>query len=122
MGNTQTVWSKESKPFCVAEFSANHQGSLDFVFKMVDAAAEAGADAIKLQTYKPESMTLDSDNPAFIISNPNSPWYGKRLFDLYAEAAMPWDWHKAIMDRAKQVGVTCFSLPFDSESPEFLRR
>jgi len=64
----------------------------------------------------------DSDNPAFIISNPNSPWYGKRLFDLYAEAAMPWDWHKPIMDRAKQVGVKCFSSPFDSESLEFLLR
>ncbi|MFW6021775.1 MAG: N-acetylneuraminate synthase family protein, partial [Guyparkeria sp.] len=90
----EDAWSSDqTPPLLVAELSANHNQSLDRALALVDAAADAGVDAIKLQTFQPEWITLDSDRPEFLIQNESSPWYGRRLFDLYAEAALPLEWH-----------------------------
>ena len=108
------------KPFVIAEMSGNHKGQLSRALKLVDAAAEAGADAIKLQTYTANTMTLNVDRPEFYITDPGSPWYGRHLYELYEEAHTPWSWHKPIMDRAKEKGLICFSTPFDSSAVDFL--
>jgi N-acetylneuraminate synthase len=100
--------------------SGNHDGSLDTALAIVDAAADAGADAVKLQTFTADSMTLDIDHPDFVINNKDSLWYGKRLHDLYEEAHTPWEWHKPIMDRARERGIECFSSPFSNEAVDFL--
>src|SRR5690606_38352703 len=88
--------------------------------EIVDAAASAGADAIKLQTYTADTMTLDVDAPGFVIEDPDSLWAGRRLHDLYAEAHTPWDWHPAIFERAAKRGLQCFSTPFDETAVDFL--
>jgi pseudaminic acid synthase len=107
-------------PFIVAEMSGNHNQSLDRAFEIVDAAAEAGAHALKIQTYTADTMTLDLEEGEFFISNPNSLWKGKSLYELYEEAYTPWEWHKPIFDRCKEHGMIGFSSPFDSTAVDFL--
>jgi pseudaminic acid synthase len=109
-----------NRPYLVAEMSGNHNQSLERALEIVDAAAESGADAIKLQTYTAATMTIDSRMPGFVIDDPASPWAGRQLFDLYEEAHTPWDWHPAIMQRAASRGLACFSTPFDESAVEFL--
>lgn len=108
------------KPFIIAEMSGNHNQSLDRALAIVGAAAKAGADAIKLQTYTAETMTLNVDRDEFKILDPKSLWHGRHLYDLYEEAHTPWAWHKPIMERAKQLGLICFSTPFDETAVDFL--
>jgi len=107
-------------PFVIAEMSGNHNQSLDRALAIVDAAAEAGAHAIKLQTYTADTMTLDVDRDEFKITDPNSLWHGRQLHDLYKEAHTPWDWHEAIFDRAAEHGILAFSSPFDETAIDFL--
>jgi len=109
-----------SPPFVVAELSGNHGGSLETALAIVDAAAQAGAGAIKLQTYTADTMTLNVDRPEFTIQDPNSLWFGRRLYDLYLEASTPWEWHAPLMARAAERGLICFSSPFDDSAVEFL--
>ena len=108
------------RPYLIAEMSGNHNQSLDRALAIVDAAAHAGADAIKLQTYTADTMTLDVRTQGFVIEDEKSLWSGRQLFDLYREAHTPWDWHKPIMDRARQHGMHCFSSPFDDSAVDFL--
>lgn len=108
------------RPYLIAEMSGNHNQSLDRALAIVDAAAEAGADAIKLQTYTAETMTLDVRAPGFVIDDPGSLWKGRQLYELYEEAHTPWDWHRPIMERAAQRGLHCFSTPFDDTAVDFL--
>lgn len=107
-------------PMVVAELSANHNQSLERALALVDAAADAGANAVKLQTFRPEWITLDADRPEFLIQNESSPWFGRRLFELYAEAALPLDWHEPLFRRARERGVLAFSAPFSLEAVDFL--
>lgn len=108
------------RPYLIAEMSGNHNQSLDRALALVDAAADAGADAIKLQTYTAETMTLNLRTPDFVIDDPKSLWNGRQLYDLYDEAHTPWDWHAPIMKRAAERGVHCFSSPFDATAVDFL--
>jgi pseudaminic acid synthase len=107
-------------PLLVAEMSANHNHSLDRALALVDAAAAAGAHAIKLQTLRPSGITLDCDADDFIIRDPKSLWNGRRLFELYQDAATPWEWHGPIFERAQERGIACFSAPFDESAVDFL--
>ncbi|HSW11249.1 MAG TPA: pseudaminic acid synthase [Solimonas sp.] len=107
-------------PFVIAEMSGNHNGSLDRALAIVDAAAEAGAHAIKLQTYTADTMTLNLRHGDFYISDPKSLWHGRTLHDLYQEAHTPWDWHAPIFERARQKGLISFSTPFDASAVDFL--
>ena len=91
---------RDHRPYVIAEMSGNHNQSLDRALAIVDAAADSGADAIKLQTYTADTMTLDSSAPGFVIDDPKSLWAGRQLYDLYHEAHTPWDWHAAIFERA----------------------
>ncbi len=109
-----------ARPYLIAEMSGNHNRSLERALAIVDAAAASGADAIKLQTYTADTMTLDIRAPGFVIDNPKSPWAGRQLHELYAEAATPWEWHAPIMARAKELGLHCFSTPFDDTAVDFL--
>lgn len=111
--------NENSPAFIIAELSANHKQDLTIALDTVLAAKEAGADAIKLQHYKPETITLDCDNKYFQIQQ-GTIWDGKTLFQLYQEAYMPWEWTKQIMDLAKSVGLECFSSPFDHSAVDFL--
>lgn len=108
------------RPYLIAEMSGNHNQSLDRALEIVDAAAQAGADAIKLQTYTADTMTLNLRRPGFVIDDPMSLWVGRQLHELYQEAHTPWEWHAPIMERAARHGVHCFSTPFDFSSVEFL--
>jgi len=108
------------RPYLIAEMSGNHNQSLDRALAIVDAAADAGADAIKLQTYTADTMTLNSRAPGFVIEDQASPWAGRQLYELYAEASTPWSFHKPIMERAAQRGIHCFSTPFDETAVDFL--
>ena len=107
-------------PFIIAEMSGNHNQSLDQAMAIVEAAAKAGVDALKLQTYTADTMTLDVKDGEFFISDKNSLWYGHSLHDLYKKAYTPWEWHKPIMERCKQLGLLCFSTPFDETAVDFL--
>lgn len=107
-------------PFMIAEMSGNHNGSLDRALEIVRQAAKAGADAIKLQTYTPATLTVDSRRPEFFIDDPESPWHGRRLWELYEEAHTPWDWHGPIFDLARSLGLACVSTVFDESSLRFL--
>jgi pseudaminic acid synthase len=111
---------REHRPYVIAEMSGNHNQSLDRALAIVDAAADAGADAIKLQTYTAETMTLDSTAPGFVIDDPKSLWAGRQLYQLYEEAHTPWDWHHAIFERAAVRGLHAFSTPFDETAVDFL--
>ena len=110
------------KPFIIAEISGNHGGSLKKMLKIVDAIAETGADAIKLQTFKPGSITLDSYSKEFLISDKNSKWNKLRLYDLYKKSQTPWNWHKTVFDKAKKLGLCAFSTPFDFSAVDFLEK
>jgi pseudaminic acid synthase len=105
------------KPFIIAEMSGNHNQSLERALAIVDAAADAGADAIKLQTYTADTMTLPG---AFTIEDEGSLWKGRELYDLYQEAYTPWEWHQPIFERARERGMIAFSSPFDETAVDFL--
>ena len=107
-------------PFVIAEMSGNHNQSLERALEIVEAAAKTGAHALKIQTYTPDTMTLDLDEREFHISDPKSLWAGTSLYKLYGQAYTPWDWHEAIFKRAKELGIIAFSTPFDSTSVDFL--
>ncbi|MDB4638759.1 pseudaminic acid synthase [bacterium] len=107
-------------PFVIAEMSGNHNQSLDRAFELVDAAAAAGAHALKLQTFTADTITLDVRGGEFEISDQRSLWAGSNLHDLYAKAHTPWEWHPPIMERASQHGMLCFSSPFDESAVDFL--
>lgn len=107
-------------PLIIAEMSGNHNQSLDRALAIVTAAAESGAHAVKLQTYTPDTMTIDLDEREFHISDKTSLWAGNSLYKLYGEAFMPWEWHKQIMDRARELGIFAFSTPFDDTAVDFL--
>jgi pseudaminic acid synthase len=109
-------------PFVIAEMSGNHNHSLERAFEIVDAAARAGAHALKLQTYRPDTMTLDLSEREFRIDDEKSLWAGRSLYDLYAEAYTPWEWHQPIFDRARDQGMIPFSTPFDDTAVDFLER
>lgn len=111
---------REHPPFIIAEMSGNHNQSLQRAMAIVEAAATAGAHALKLQTAKPETMTLDIREGEFVIQDKESNWSGQSLFDLYAMACTPWEWHKPIFDRAKELGLIAFSTPFDETAVDFL--
>lgn len=111
---------RQHRPYLIAEMSGNHNQSLDRALAIVDAAAAAGADAIKLQTYTAATMTLDIDAPGFVIDDPKSLWTGRQLYSLYEEAHTPWDWHGPIFERAARHGLHCFSTPFDETAVDFL--
>ena len=108
------------RPYLIAEMSGNHNQSLERALEIVDRAADAGADAIKLQTYTPDTMTLDVRAPGFVIEDAGSLWAGRQLYDLYREAYTPWEWHAPIMERAARRGLHCFSSPFDDSAVAFL--
>lgn len=110
----------DASPFVIAEMSGNHNQSLQRALEIVDAAAKAGAHALKLQTYTADTMTLDLSEGEFFISDEKSPWRGTSLYDLYQQAQTPWDWHAPIMHRARQLGMLCFSSPFDASAVDFL--
>ncbi len=107
-------------PFVIAEMSGNHNQSLDIALEIVEAAAKAGAHALKIQTYTPDTMTLDLDEREFHISDPKSLWAGNSLYKLYREAYTPWEWHKPIFERACELGMVAFSTPFDNTAVDFL--
>ena len=107
-------------PLVVAEMSGNHRGSLEVALEIVKSAADNGADAIKLQTFTPSILTIDSARPEFAIDDPASLWHGRRLWDLYAEAHTPWEWHEPIFSLARSRGLACISTAFDQSSLDFL--
>jgi len=106
------------EPFIICELSGNHNGSLERALALVDAAADTGADAIKIQTYTPETMTIDCDRPEFKVRG--GLWDGRTLFDLYGEAHTPYEWHEALFRRARERGVIILSTPFDSTAVDLL--
>lgn len=105
-------------PYIIAEMSANHNGKIENAFKIIEAAKEAGANAVKIQTYRADTITLDCNNPEFMISE--GLWAGQSLFELYEKAHMPWEWHKPLFEYAKHVGITIFSSPFDKTAVDLL--
>jgi len=109
-----------TKPYIIAEMSGNHNQSLDRALAIVDAAAKAGAHALKIQTYTADTMTLDSAKGEFFIDEPNNLWKGNSLHSLYKKAQTPWEWHAPIFERARQLGLIAFSSPFDETAVDFL--
>ncbi|NBF08348.1 pseudaminic acid synthase [Pseudomonas sp. Fl4BN1] len=107
-------------PLIIAEMSGNHNQSLDVALQIVEAAARAGAHALKLQTYTADTMTLDLDQGEFFIKDPDSLWAGSSLYDLYQRAHTPWEWHEPIFARARELGMLVFSTPFDESAVDFL--
>ena len=114
------MFSPKKPPFIVAEISGNHHHSLDRAFELVEKAKEAGADAIKLQTYTPDTLTLNLDRGDFRITQKGNLWEGRTLYDLYKQAYTPWEWHKPLFERAKKLGLIAFSTPFDKTALDFL--
>ncbi|WP_181391516.1 pseudaminic acid synthase [Methanospirillum stamsii] len=116
----RSIIGNNHPPFIIAEMSGNHNHSLDRALAIVEAAAQAGAHAIKLQTYTADTMTLDIAEGEFFISDRNSLWNGQSLYSLYKQAHTPWEWHAPIMKQAEELGLICFSTPFDETAVEFL--
>ena len=116
----RSIIGKNHSPFIIAEMSGNHNQSLDRALSIVEAVAEAGAHAIKLQTYTADTMTIPCTEGEFFISDEKSLWNGQSLYDLYKQAYTPWEWHEPIMDRAEELGLLCFSTPFDETAVDFL--
>jgi len=114
------IIGQEHKPFIIAEMSGNHNQSLEKALTIIDTAADAGAHAVKLQTYTPDTITINASHGEFQINDTKSLWNGRNLYELYQEAMTPWDWHKALFDRAKEKGIFCFSTPFDDTAVDFL--
>ena len=108
----------EQPPYIIAELSANHNGKLSTAMGIIEEAAKAGADAVKLQTYRPDTITLNSDLPDFQIKG--GLWDGKTLYELYEEAHTPWEWHKPLFEHARKLGITIFSSPFDNTAVDLL--
>merc|ERR1711959_417222 len=104
--------------YIIAELSCNHNGNLDEALKIVHAAAECGCDALKLQTYTADTITMDCDNEHFLLTD--GLWKGRRLHELYVEASTPWEWHEKIFDEARKLGMDAFSSPFDDTAVDFL--
>ena len=111
---------RKHRPFVIAEMSGNHNKSLDRALGIVEAAAKSGAHALKLQTYTADTMTLDVSGGEFFIDDVNNIWKGQHLYDLYKQAYTPWEWHTPIMQRANELGMICFSSPFDESAVDFL--
>lgn len=109
-------------PFIVAEVSGNHRGSLEQAFKLIDAAKKAGVQAVKLQTYTPDTITLNSQESAFQIDDPKSLWHQRRLYELYQEAHLPWEWHAPLFTYCRKLGLLLFSTPFDESAVDFLEQ
>lgn len=107
-------------PYIIAEISANHNGDIGRALELIDAANDVGADAVKLQTYTKDTMTIDHDGPGFVLHG--GLWDGKKLYDLYEWAHTPWDWHEALFRRARDRGIHIFSTPFDVTAIDFLRQ
>lgn len=114
------IIGQDRPPFVIAEMSGNHNQSLDRALAIVDAAAKAGAHALKIQTYTADTMTLNISEGEFFISDSNSLWQGKSLYALYQEAYTPWEWHQPIFDRCRELGMIGFSTPFDETAVDFL--
>lgn len=110
----------DADPFIIAEMSGNHNGDLQRALDIVTMAAEAGAHAIKLQTYTADTITIDADTPSFRLSDGHELWGGRRLYDLYDEAHTPWEWHEELFSHAKSKGILAFSSPFDPTAVQFL--
>ena len=108
------------QPFIIAEMSGNHNQSLERALAIVEAAAKSGANAIKLQTYTADTMTLNISGGNFEVNDANSLWAGKNLYELYKQAYTPWEWHRPIMKKANELGLICFSSPFDESAVDFL--
>ena len=108
------------KPYIIAEISANHNQSIENTLKLINSLKETGVDAIKLQTYTADSITIESNRPEFLINSKKSLWHGKRLYDLYKQGSMPWEWHKELFKEADKVGIDIFSSPFDESAVELL--
>lgn len=111
---------RQHAPFVIAEMSGNHNQSLERALDIVEAAARSGAHGLKIQTYTPDTMTIDLDEREFHISDTESMWSGTSLYKLYSEAYTPWEWHKPIFERARELGVIPFSTPFDDTAVDFL--
>lgn len=109
---------KRFLPYVIAEMSANHNGDINNAYKIIEMAKVTGADAIKLQTYKPETITIDVKTPEFMIEG--GIWDGQSLYELYEKAYMPWEWHKPLFDYARKIGIVIFSSPFDSTAVDLL--
>ena len=118
IGNVEV--GTEKLPFIIAEMSGNHNQSLERALAIVDAIADSGAHALKLQTYTADTMTIDFAEKEFFINDPKSPWYGQSLYDLYKIAYTPWEWHEKIFERARSRGLIAFSTPFDATAVDFL--
>lgn len=110
----------QNKLFIIAEMSGNHNKSLERALQIVEAAAKCGVDALKIQTYTADSITIDCNHPEFIINDENSLWKGEKLYTLYQKASTPYEWHKPIFDKCKELGIIGFSTPFDLDSVDFL--
>lgn len=116
----KNIIGPQQKPFIIAEMSGNHNQSLERALEIVEAAAKSGAHALKIQTYTADTMTLNIENPDFKIEDEDSLWKGQKLYQLYQQAYTPWEWHKPIFDRAKELGMIAFSTPFDETAVDFL--
>ena len=114
------IISSCNTPFIIAEMSGNHNQSLERAFEIVKAAANTGVDAIKLQTYTADTITINSNKEDFKIKDENSLWQGKNLYDLYKQAYTPWEWHKPLQELCCKEGLIFFSTPFDETAVEFL--